>query len=57
MRILVDTNVVIDALTSREPWNKSAEEIFLMAARRRVDMYITARLCYRYLLSDKEASA
>ena len=33
MRILADTNVIIDALTSREPWNKSAEEIFLMAAR------------------------
>lgn len=42
MRILVDTNVVIDALTSRAPWNESAEEIFLMVARRRVDMYITA---------------
>lgn len=27
MRILADTNVIIDALTSREPWNKSAEEI------------------------------
>lgn len=23
MRILADTNVIIDALTSREPWNKS----------------------------------
>ena len=28
MRILADTNVIIDALTSREPWNKRAEEIF-----------------------------
>ena len=25
MRILADTNVIIDALTSREPWNKSGK--------------------------------
>ena len=42
MKIVVDTNVIIDALTSREPWNESAEKIFLMAANRTVDMYITA---------------
>ena len=42
MRILADTNVIIDALTSREPWNKSAEEIFLMAANHTIEMYTTA---------------
>ena len=42
MRILVDTNVIIDVLTSREPWRESAEKIFLMAANHTVDMYITA---------------
>ncbi len=42
MQILIDTNVVIDALTSRTPWNKSAEKIFIMAANNIVDMYITA---------------
>ena len=42
MRILADTNVVIDALTSREPWNKSAEKIFFMAANQTIEMYITA---------------
>ena len=42
MRILADTNVIIDALTSREPWNESAEKIFLMAANHTVEMYITA---------------
>ena len=42
MKCLVDTNVIIDALTSREPWNKSAEKIFLMGANRFVDLYITA---------------
>lgn len=39
---MLDTNIIIDALTSREPWNKSAEKIFLMSANHTVDMYITA---------------
>ena len=42
MKILIDTNVIIDALTSREPWNESAEKIFIMTANNIVDMYITA---------------
>lgn len=42
MKILIDTNIVIDALASREPWNESAEKIFLMAANNIIDMYITA---------------
>ena len=42
MKILVDTNVIIDVLTSREPWYKNAEKIFLMAANHTVDIYITA---------------
>lgn len=42
MRILIDTNVVIDALTSREPWNENAEKIFIMAANNIIDMNITA---------------
>lgn len=42
MKVLIDTNVIIDALTSREPWSKSAEIIFIMAANHMMDMYITA---------------
>lgn len=42
MRILADTNIIIDVLTSREPWNKSAEKIVLMAANHTIEMYITA---------------
>ena len=42
MRILADTNVIIDALTSSKPWNESAEKIFLMAANNTIEMYITA---------------
>ena len=42
MKILVDTNVILDALTSRAPWNKHAEQIFILAANRQMDMYLTA---------------
>ena len=42
MKILVDTNVIIDALTGREPFREEAEQIFLIAANRTEDMYITA---------------
>lgn len=42
MKILIDTNVIIDALTSREPWNESSEKIFIMAANHIINMYITA---------------
>ena len=42
MRILVDTNVIIDALTGREPFRKAAEQIFLIAANRTEDLFITA---------------
>lgn len=62
MKILIDTNVVIDALTSREPWNREAEEIFIMAANRTIDMYITASsatdiyyLVRKYLHSAEQA--
>lgn len=41
MKVLVDTNVVIDALTSREPWKDNAEKIFIMSANHIIDMYIT----------------
>ena len=34
--------MIIDALTSREPWNKNAEAIFIRAANHMMDMYITA---------------
>lgn len=62
MRVLVDTNVIIDALTSREPWKESAEKIFIMAANSMINMYITASsatdiyyLVKKYLHSAKQA--
>lgn len=62
MKALIDTNVVVDALTSRKPWNESAEKIFLMAANHIMDMYITASsatdiyyLVRKYLHSTEQA--
>lgn len=62
MKVLVDTNVIIDALTSREPWKDSAEKIFIMAANHIIDMYMTASsatdiyyLVRKYLHSTEKA--
>lgn len=62
MKALVDTNVIIDALTSREPWKESAEKIFLMAANQCLNLYITASsatdiyyLVRKYLHSIEQA--
>ena len=42
MKILIDTNIIIDALTSREPFRETAEKIFILAANQVENMYITA---------------
>ena len=64
MKILVDTNVIIDALTSREPFREDAEQIFMFAANRIEDMYITASsatdiyyLVRKYLHSTEQAKS
>lgn len=64
MKILVDTNIIIDALTSREPFKEDAEQIFMLAANRIEDMYITASsatdiyyLVKKYLHSTEQAKS
>lgn len=42
MKILVDTNIVLDALASRKPFSEDAEKIFLLAAKERVEAYVSA---------------
>lgn len=42
MKALIDTNIIIDALTSREPFRETAEQIFILAANQIEDLYITA---------------
>ena len=64
MKILVDTNIIIDALTSREPFKEEAEQIFMLTANRIEDMYITASsatdiyyLVRKYLHSTEQAKS
>ena len=40
MKILLDTNVILDSLASREPYNKHADDIFDMIAKNRIEGYI-----------------
>lgn len=42
MKILLDTNVILDAMIGRPPWNEAAEQIILQAAYYRVEAFITA---------------
>ncbi len=60
MRALIDTCVVIDALESREGFEKDAQNIFLAAANNAFLGYISAKavtdiyyLMHRYTHSDK----
>lgn len=62
MRALIDTCIIIDALQSREPFCKDAQEIFLRAANKRFEGYLTAKavtdiyyLTHRCTHSDKDA--
>ncbi len=61
MRVLIDTCVIIDALQSREPFKDDAEKIFILAANKRFDGFITAKsvtdiyyLIHRATHSDKD---
>lgn len=61
MRILIDTCIVIDALQSREPFCATAQQIFLAAANRHFEGFLTAKsiadiyyLTRRCTHSDKE---
>ncbi|GHV96514.1 DNA-binding protein [Spirochaetia bacterium] len=42
MKVLLDTNVVLDAVACREPFRKEAEQIVMLAANEALDCYITA---------------
>ena len=42
MRILIDTNVVLDVLLKREPFNKTAVDVLNLVKRKDVCEYISA---------------
>ena len=43
MKVLIDTNVIVDVLQSREPWCKQGQAIFIAAANKRISGCITAK--------------
>lgn len=62
MRALIDTCIVIDVLQNREPFAADAQAIFLAAANKQFDGFLTANcmtdiyyLTHRKTHSDKEA--
>ena len=42
IRTLIDTNVVLDALASREPFRAHAEKLFMLAAGENLQGFVTA---------------
>ena len=43
MKVLLDTNVVLDVLQKRSPWFDDGKEIFLAIATKQIDGFITAK--------------
>ncbi len=57
LKALIDTNVMVDAFASREPFCKEAEEILLLAAERKFSGFVTgSNLTDIYYLLGKELS-
>ncbi len=55
MKILVDTCVIIDVLTDREPFNIASQKIFLLAAKMSINAYISSKsVADIYYLVHKE---
>lgn len=42
MKLLIDTNVILDAMMIRKPWAKSAQDVILAIAEEKAEGYITA---------------
>ena len=42
MKVLLDTNVILDAMLGRPPWNEAAEEIILQSACYKIEAFMTA---------------
>ncbi len=40
--VLFDTNIILDALAAREPYNLEAEQLFLLVAKEQIIGFITA---------------
>lgn len=52
--MLFDTNVIMDALQSREPWCKASEKLILAVANNKIEGFLTAKeLCDIWYLTSK----
>lgn len=43
MKVLLDTNIIIDVLQQREPWRQDGEEIFIAAAAKQITACVTTK--------------
>jgi predicted nucleic acid-binding protein len=43
MRVLLDTNIIVDVLQQREPWRQDGEAIFIAAAMNQITACVTAK--------------
>ncbi|MCR5105141.1 MAG: PIN domain-containing protein [Eubacterium sp.] len=54
MKILFDTNIIIDVLQDRKPWNEDSKKLFLAVADEKIDGYVTAKeLCDIWYLAKQ----
>jgi predicted nucleic acid-binding protein len=59
IKALIDTNIVLDALASREPFRAEAEKIFMLAAEENFQGFVTANSItdIYYLVKKKNTEA
>lgn len=64
IKVLLDTNIILDALTSRKPFHQHAERILLLAAEEKIQGFVTANsvtdiyyLVRKVVSSDKAREA
>lgn len=43
MKVLIDTNIVLDAILERKPYDQSAQRILLKIAEQEIEGYITSK--------------
>ena len=55
MKVLLDTNVILDVLQKRSPWFDDGKKIFLAVATKQVDGFVTAKeIADIYFFSRKQ---
>ncbi len=61
MKVLFDTNILLDAMANRQPWDKAARSLIRLVAKEAIQGYVTANsltdiyYLIRKHLSDRQA--